>query len=146
MNKTYMLIHKRLVEIHSDSENVYSTMLLGFFSSDIKCEEAIQYYLKKPGFKDYPDDFKIKTVYADVDDFNSIVGNFIKSVFYLSHEYNDSGYDYVSNLGFYSSEKRAVAALKRYKAGDEYVNCPDGFSIDKYEIDHTEWNEGFFVY
>ena len=146
MNKTYMLIHKRLVEIHSDSENVYSTMLLGFFSSDIKCEEAIQYYLKKPGFKDYPDDFKIKTVYADVDDFNIIVENFIKSVFYLSHEYNDSGYDYVSNLGFYSSEERAVAALKRYKAGDEYVNCPDGFSIDKYEIDHTEWNEGFFVY
>ena len=146
MNKTYMLIHKRLVEIHSDSENVYSTMLLGFFSSDIKCEEAIQYYLKKPGFKDYRDDFKIKTVYADVDDFNSIVGNFIKSVFYLSHEYNDSGYDYVSNLGFYSSEERAVAALKRYKAGDEYVNCPDGFSIDKYEIDHTEWYEGFFVY
>ena len=146
MNKTYMLIHKRLVERHSDSENVYSTMLLGFFSSDTKCEEAIQYYLKKPGFKDYPDDFKIKTVYADVDDFNGIVGNFVKSVFYLSHEYNDSGYDYVSNLGFYSSEERAVAALKRYKAGDEYVNCPDGFSIDKYEIDHTEWNEGFFVY
>lgn len=31
MNKTYKLIHKRLVEMHSDSENVYSTMLLGFF-------------------------------------------------------------------------------------------------------------------
>ena len=29
---------------------------------------------------------------------------------------------------------------------DEYADYPDCFSIDKYEIDHTEWNEGFFVY
>ena len=60
MNKTYMLIHKRLVEIHSDSENVYSTMLLGFFSSDIKCEEAIQYYLKSLDLKIIPMILKLK--------------------------------------------------------------------------------------
>ena len=146
MEKAYMLVHKRLIETDMNNENVYSTILLGFFSTESKAKEAIQYYLDKPGFKDYPKAFKIKTVHADVDDFNDTVGDFTDSVFYLSHEYSDGEYDCISDLGFYSSNEKASAALLKYKKDDEYKNYPDGFSVDNYKIDNTEWNEGFFVY
>lgn len=146
MNKTYMLVHKRIVESHADGENIYSTMLLGFFSSKIKSKEAIQFYLNLPGYKDYPNDFKIKAVYADVDDFSSVVGNFNESVFHLSHEYSDGEYDYISDLGFYSSNEKAVAAMVRYKTKGCYIKYPQGFSIDEYRINDMEWTEGFFTY
>lgn len=146
MNKAYMLVHKRLIESDPDGENAYSTILLGFFSSELKVKDAIGFYLNKAGFKDFPDDFKIKTVYADVDDFNSAAGDFADSVFYLAHEYSDGEYDRVSDLGFYSSSENAEKALIKYKAEDEYKKYPDGFSVDEYRIDETEWNEGFFVY
>ena len=28
----------------------------------------------------------------------------------------------------------------------EFINYPDGFSIDEYEIDKPEWTEGFFTF
>ena len=147
MRFAYKFVHKHTVEIEpATGESIHSTCLLGFFSSEIKCKEAIPYYLKQPGFKDYPDDFVIEEVEADIDDFNDNGGEFESIVFYLSHEYYDGEYDYVTDLGYYSSRQLAEKALIKYQADSDLAKHPDGFCINECKIDKREWLEGFFTY
>ena len=146
MGNVYRLRHRRVVEVSSDNEEIYSTILIGFFSSEQKCEEIIKNYIQKPGFSDFKDDFEIDAVYADVDDFNSSAGDFKTSVFYLAHEADDGVYDTVTDLGFYSTEENAQRAMDSYKKYECFAKLSDGFSVDEYKIDIPEWEEGFFVY
>ncbi|MPM62378.1 hypothetical protein SDC9_109249 [bioreactor metagenome] len=147
MKYIYKLEHKRIVEIDDKTgEIIHSTILIGFFSSKGRCEEIILQYLEQPGFKDYPDDFIIKRITADVDDFNKIAGEFISSVFYLSHEYYDGVYDHISNLGYYSTKLLAEKAQIRYLIEPDFIEHSDGFCISEYEIGEGEWKEGFFTY
>ncbi|MFT9057373.1 MAG: hypothetical protein ABF449_12320, partial [Ethanoligenens sp.] len=67
MIKVYMLEHKR--ETGSDgNELIYSSKLIGFYSSRKKAEETIEKYKNIEGFKDYPDGFVIMEY--EVDDNN----------------------------------------------------------------------------
>ena len=147
MKFAYKLEHKRTVEIDDKTGEIIScTILLGFFSSEERCKEIIPQYLEQPGFKDYPNDFVIKRVEADVDDFNEIAGEFESSVFYLSHEYYDGEFDHISDLGYYSTQLLAEKAQIKYQVEPDLIGYPDGFCITEYEIDESEWKEGFFTY
>ncbi|MFT9078181.1 hypothetical protein, partial [Ethanoligenens sp.] len=87
MDYVYMLKHSRVVEESlGNNEKVHDTKLLGFFSTKEKAKAAICFYLEQPGFKDYPDDFVIQQLEADVDDYHDTPGELGLSVFYLSHE------------------------------------------------------------
>lgn len=144
MKCVYELNHKRLVAVIKETdEKVNNTKLLGFFSSKKRCEEAILYYLKQPGFKDFPDDFVISQVKADLNDFNDIPGEFNNVIYYLSHEWYDGEYDIISDLGYYSTYKKAEIAESQYRLEPDIKDHPDGFVIDAYEIDKMEWTEGF---
>ncbi len=146
MKCAYKLQHKRFIETDSEGDKICDTNLLGFFSSEENYKTAIAFYLKLPGFKDFPDDFVVEKVEADVDDYNENVGEFASSVFYLSHEWYDDEYDYVSCLGYYSSMKNAEKSQALYQLEPEYIAHPEGFCIDEYKIDEREWTEGFFTY
>ena len=143
MDKVYMLKHKLLVEIDEETgEEVCDTSLLGFFSSEDNCENAIASYLEMPGFCEYPDRFFIEEVDADIDYYNDIVGEFEKYVYYLSHEWYDGEYDYVTNVGFYSTRKKANNAMKKYAKSEEFKKHKDGFCIDQYLINEMHWRYG----
>lgn len=147
MKFAYKLEHKRTVEIDDKTgEIISSTILLGFFSSEERCKEIIPQYLEQPGFKDYHNGFIVKRAEADVDDFNEIAGEFETSVFYLSHEYYDGEFDHISNLGYYSTKFLAEKAQIKYQVEPDLIGYQDGFCITEYEIDESEWKEGFFTY
>ena len=42
--------------------------------------------------------------------------------------------------------ENAEKSLSEYRENPEFINYPDGFSIDEYEIDKPEWTEGFFTF
>lgn len=145
MEVVYMLQHDRFVEIDEETgEPLCDTKLLGFFSTEEKCREAISYYNQQPGFKDHPEGFKVEEIEADVDDYNDIPGMFKGCVYFLSHEWFDGEFDYVSYLGYYSTQQNAQAAQKKYCMDDnDYFEHQDGFVVDEYMIDQLNWMEGF---
>jgi hypothetical protein len=67
----YRLEHKKKVEPDGDSW-VYDSKLIGYYSSVEKAEKTIEKYKNITGFKDYPDDFYIKELEIDFDDFDFI--------------------------------------------------------------------------
>ena len=147
MKYVYEFEHVRTVAIDKDTGDViHNTKLLGFFSTKEKCKELIPFYLEQPGFKDFPNDFSIKKIEADINDFNETGGEFGTTVFQLTHEWYDGEYDYVSHLGVYSTKKLAKKSLASYKLEPEFLGHPDGFCIDECLIDECEWKEGFFTY
>ncbi len=138
-------MHRIIVDIDIQTgENIYSTCLLGFFSTKAKCNELIKYYLKQPGFKDFPDNFVINSVILN-EDFNNTLHEFNKKIFFLSHEWYDGVYDHVSYLGYYSTRKLAEKAMDKYKNEPEFVERLDGFNIDEYEMDEGCWLKGFDI-
>lgn len=144
MQVVYLLKHRRLVDEEIDAdENVYDTKLLGFFTSKEKCNEAILFYQEKPGFKDFLTDFQIEEIEADIDDYNDVAGEFDEFVYFLSHEWYDGEYDYVSCLGYYSDAQKAEEAKEKYGCEEEFVKYPEGFCIAKCKIGRMNWTEGF---
>ena len=146
MRHCYMLFHRRFVEIDKERDRIHATILCGFFSSRKKCKETLPEYLKQPGFIDYPDDFHIEKVTANIDDYNKIPGEFEQSVFFLSHEWYDGVYDHITRLGYYSTKKLAENAMKSYGLESDFLEHLDDFNIGEYDIDDREWTEGFFTW
>lgn len=147
MKLVYKLEHKRTIEIDENTgEKISTTKLLGFFSSEKKCNDIILQYLLQPGFKEFPNDFNIEQINANIDKYNDIPDDFNMTVFYLSHEYYDGSFDYISDLGYYSKKTLARKAQEKYQLEPEFAEHPDGFCVSEYKIDEGEWKEGFFVY
>ena len=143
MKEVYELTHRYVLSVAEDGEEVHETKMLGFFTSNEKIDEAIAHYITQPGFQKHPDDFEICIVEADVDDYNDIPGNFEGKVYYLSHEWYDGEYDYRMDIGYYSTQEKAEAALRLYMEDEELREHPDGFCIDDYALDEMYWTEGF---
>lgn len=61
------------------------------------------------------------------------------------HELADDRED-VKLIGVYSSQASAEAAVERLRAQPGFVDAPDGFHIDRYELDRDHWTEGYFTY
>lgn len=68
-------------------------------------------------------------------------------VYELTHEYEltEDGdiYDIVSHIAIYSSEEKAKLALKKFRDYPKFAKHPDGFEITAWELDKSDWSEGF---
>ncbi len=49
----------------------------------------------------------------------------------------------VKLVGVFSSESAARAAVSELSARPGFAAHPDGFHIDRYELDRIEWADGF---
>jgi len=136
MKNVIMLNHVIMFE---DGSN--DTKLIGFFSSMEKVEEVIGRYKLLNGFKEHPNDFKTKICMVDVDDFNETAVDLLEDeVYYLAHEYYDGvEFDYVTDLGVYSTLEKAKQSMKKFKRRVQFKDYKDGFSIDCYKIDNDYW-------
>ena len=61
----------------------------------------------------------------------------------LTHEWYDGEYDYISDLGCYSTYENAKIAQSLYETEDEYKDHVDGFCIDEYDVNQKHWLYGF---
>lgn len=60
-------------------------------------------------------------------------------VFLLNHEHGDD----IKFIGIYETQEKADAARNRAKNLLGFRDFPEGFSIDRYELDKDHWTEGF---
>lgn len=134
-----MLAHSR--KVYDDAND---TKLIGFYSTRENALNVIERYKSIIGFRDHPDDFFMEEWKANIDDYNEVCGEFGNTVFYLSHEYYDGvEYDYITNLGVYSTPEKAKEAIEKYKKQQQFAMHPLSFNIDEYELDKDNWIEGF---
>lgn len=137
-----MLKHSRKLD-----EDASSTILIGFYSSRKRVLDVIKKYRRVTGFCDYPDAFEVEEWEVDVDDYNEVSCDYKESIFYLSHEYYDGAmYDYLTDIGVYSSLEKAKNALRTYQKLPIFKEHSEGFVIDEYEINKDHWTEGFDIY
>jgi hypothetical protein len=64
-------------------------------------------------------------------------------VFVLWHVHTLGTVDDEKLIGIYSDEGAAQKAIARLVTRPGFKECPDGFSIDSYEIDKDHWIEGY---
>lgn len=68
----------------------------------------------------------------------------LQEVYILHHGRDlEDGHEDIKILGIFSSESKASELVKKYKKMPGFKDSPDGFSINKYIIDKSEWTEGF---
>lgn len=68
----------------------------------------------------------------------------MKSAFIVFHACETSNeVDSVKMIGAYSSKEAGESAILRLIKQPGFRDLPDGFSVDKYEIDKDHWQEGF---
>jgi homoserine kinase type II len=65
-------------------------------------------------------------------------------VYIVQHTYEfPAGVDNTKFIGVYSTELAAQRAVTQLKSVDGFRAYPEGFCIDRYEIDKTFWSDGF---
>lgn len=68
----------------------------------------------------------------------------MQPVYVLHHLYErEDGQEDAKLLGVFSSEAVALEKVETYKLLEGFRDYPEGFSIDKYLVDHSYWSEGF---
>ena len=65
----------------------------------------------------------------------------MKPLFVLLHSLPETGR--VKVVGIYTSRSLAEAAEELSRLLPGFVDEPDGFSIEQYEVDHDHWPRGF---
>ena len=63
------------------------------------------------------------------------------ALFAVFHDPPETGR--IKLIGIYSSQELASAAMHRTKVSPGFVDDPDSFRIDRYEIDKDHWPRGF---
>lgn len=69
-----------------------------------------------------------------------------KYIYRLEHWYDEDDYSISTELGLYSTQKKAEKALHKFKKDPRFSGHPKDFYIIKEEIDKKDWEEGFEVY
>jgi hypothetical protein len=72
----------------------------------------------------------------------------MKFVFMLSHTHGEDDDEREENykvIGIYSSEDEARAAIARKLQYPGFCDEPDGFEIEKIELNHDMWAEGYIT-
>jgi len=68
----------------------------------------------------------------------------MEAVFVLWHVHKlDGGRDDAKLIGVCRTEDRANAAIERLRARPGFVDAPDGFVIDQYQLYQDHWNEEY---
>ena len=62
-------------------------------------------------------------------------------LFLVLHDPPETGK--VKVIGIYSSEPLAEAAIERIRGLPGFVDRPDSFRIDRYDVDQDHWARGF---
>jgi hypothetical protein len=69
----------------------------------------------------------------------------MNAVFLLWHSHKlEDGETDDKLIGIYSSEAAAEAAKERKLQFEGFHDAPEGFLIEKYELDRDYWSEGYF--
>ncbi len=66
-----------------------------------------------------------------------------QKVYLLYHIYEEDGEEDSKLLGVFSSKETAKKVIESHKLLPGFKNHLEGFLIDEYLIDKSEWNEGF---
>lgn len=138
----YRLFHKRLIERYHN-ENIYSTLVIGYYSSLERAQTTLERYKSIHGFVNYPNDFYIQEV--KVDDDNTMMKP-LTSIISVYHEYDEGDYEVLTFVGVYSTYKKAKQKINDLLKKPKYKNHPDGFQVAKEKIDRDGWTEGFDVW
>lgn len=68
----------------------------------------------------------------------------IKLIYALQHIYKVGPFEEGKFIGIYSSKKKAMETVMRFKSLPGFNEHPiDCFHIDSFELDKTYWTEGF---
>lgn len=68
----------------------------------------------------------------------------VNSVFVVQHVVREDRPDEdVKLIGVYSTETAAKAAIDQLRQEAGFRDWPDGFHIDEYRLDETQWRGGF---
>ena len=67
----------------------------------------------------------------------------MKHVYLLQHSYSIGEFDEVKTIGIYSSRQAAKLVVEKLKHLNGFKDHPEGFHINKFEIDSSNWVDGF---
>jgi hypothetical protein len=67
----------------------------------------------------------------------------MKRVFLLWHVHSLGAVNDEKLIGVYSSEGSAKQAIDRVVTAPGFRECPEGFSIEGYELGKDHWTEGY---
>ena len=65
----------------------------------------------------------------------------MKSVHLLWHVHDDDE----KLIGVYATNADAVAAKERLKQKPGFLNTPEGFQIEEYQLNQDHWTEGYVI-
>jgi hypothetical protein len=66
------------------------------------------------------------------------------NVFVVQHVHAvDEDRDDMKMIGVYASEASARAAVERLSVQPGFCEAPDGFHVERYELDQDHWADGF---
>jgi len=67
-----------------------------------------------------------------------------RSVFVVQHVHElPDGTEETKFIGVYSTMEQAEAAVARLRGQPGFWDVPDGFHVDRYELDIDHWTEGY---
>ncbi len=68
----------------------------------------------------------------------------MNSVFLVQHSYEtESGCDEIKLIGVYSNQLEAEKAVERLRLQPGFMDYPNCFHINQYELNEDHWREGF---
>ncbi len=112
-------------------------MLIGFFSSLGECETVEKDYILLPGFSLGSCRFAITPIEFPSADPSAIDSVYVVGAWSLTDDAEE-------DIGTYLTEAEAEAAKTRFMASDRSRPYrKEEVYIDRYMIDHREWQEGF---
>lgn len=129
---------------HKD-EIVGSVSDLGLYSTIEQAENAIQYYVTQPGFKDNQDAFSVRERPVTGECNDGIV--YEAMVYFHSEDYE---FEYTAELGLYGDEEAANEKMKKHCADNQrIINAKDVIVeklVNECILDQRTWAEGFDIY
>ena len=130
----------RLIHVHQLSHGWNETKIIGYFDSEMRCQEVIRNLLPKPGYCDYPDSFY--TIEKSIPDTQ---GDRIPDVVYEvnSERIINLTDSYVSFLGVYAYEASAHNRVIKCKKRIRNSKQETVFYIEPFTINKVHWSEGF---
>jgi len=67
------------------------------------------------------------------------------AVFLLWHTHRLRDEDDDKLIGVYRTEQDAKAAVQRLSSKPGFINTPEGFHVDSYELNKDHWTDGYFT-
>ncbi len=114
---------------------------IGYFSSTLMAEKAIDLLRDKPGFVNYRNGFSYEEIFVDF----SMDGkeNDYKILYELSYEEYDGEMDCFEIIGVYSTFSRADEKKRKILHSKNDIYMSDGFNISQIKVNNIGWTEGF---